>query len=233
MPLALQFTVERRVFFNDQADLGTSPTLALEIARQELQAEGYIHWSNDPETGAFYGARQTRGYFEAQTEGNLTYQEFLLLEGPAGDDFLLRQLRQLDMPIGTAPMLTTNPMMALHPLGLVAPGLARVRRLIRQDQVIQPHRSLPVYQTPKWTFQLRYDEETGLPSEIVQRRIENDAPMRRTRYEGWHEDERTGLWRPKRVISRTFKGDENAPIVELIFTDLVDMEFVAPAPRQP
>ncbi|MBI1292290.1 hypothetical protein GC173_13795 [bacterium] len=226
MPLSVEYKVQRRIFLNEEADLGTSPTLALEEQQRDARNKGYLKWGNDPETGIFYGERLTTGSFQERAEGNFEYREFITVPGLRPGDMAVQQIRQLDVPIGTEPMLATNVTMALHPLGLIAPRLESLRKLLAGESVPLPRVGVDVVETPKWRFEMKYDPETGAPSEIRQFKRQAGGLVRRTRYEGWHPDPRTKRWVPTSVTSRTFRGLESLPLVELQFTDIRDMEAV-------
>lgn len=226
MPVAVQYRMQRRVFLNEEADLGTSPTLTIEQTQREYTDKGFLTWRNDPETGIFFGQRDSIGVFEARPEGNYDFRELLTVPGLREGDVAMQQIRHVEIPVGTEPMKATNTTMALHPLGLVAPRLRHLRELLEQDSVPMPRAGLEVVETPKWRFELEYDPEIGVPTEIRQYKRNDGGLVRRTRYEGWQPDPRTRRWVPGRVATRTFRGSESLPLAELVFTNIRDMEAV-------
>jgi hypothetical protein len=226
MPVSVEYRMQRRIFMNEEADLGTSPTLTLKQQEQDARNKGYLRWGNDPETGTFFGERTTSGVFQERHEGDYEFREFLTVPGLRPGDTAIQQIREMKVPIGTDPMLSTNVTMALHPLGLIAPRLEPLRRLLKDDAVVLPSVGVDVVETQKWRFELKYDPETGAPSEIRQFKRGDGGLVRRTLYEGWKPDPRTKRWVPASVTTRTFRGREELPLVELRFTEIKDMEAV-------
>jgi hypothetical protein len=219
----MSFQVERRVFQGTStADGGTTSTLSMdEDTTSGLLAQGYTYRGRDPRSGRDFVVRHSAVSIDRLPSGDLDYREY---EVGQEDDVTarMRLLRKVELPVATAPGKALTGILSLHPLGWVAPEFEplRLRVLGMGNKTVSGDRTF--ISDPKWIWEIVRDPETGLTAEVIQRTAGTNQLMRRTRFEGW-KDVGQGRWLPHEVVSQTFRGEEEAPIVELRFRDLEEV----------
>ncbi len=213
-PHALVFDMKRKYFVNPNWGQEENAVQG-PFGDYDLAAHGFLIQERDFETGHQYFARTSVVNIVPDENGDLIVREGIRVPGEGGEGVRYLAAEDLHIPLATDPFRAPNPIFGRHPLALVSeelrevinfPPLVRTREGEFQD--IEEHVD------NHWHYVVYRNHENGQVDQIVLFDRNTGGVFMRAHYDNWHQSP-SGRMIPGTAIMRTFKGDQDKPVVEV------------------
>lgn len=220
------FDMKRTYFINP--DWGSEEhAVQAPFADGDLSAHGYILEGRDYETGHEYVARTSVVNIIPDENGDLRVREGIRVPAPEGEGTAFMAAEDISIPVVTEPSLVPNVLFGRHPLALVLDEYRELMELpamtgrgesafgLREDH-IDNH----------WHYMFFRSLENGQVERVALFDRNTGGLFLRAHFSDWHEAP-SGRMIPGTAILRTFKGDQDRPVVEVHVTNFEELPLDA------
>ncbi len=231
---ALAFDMKRTFFLNP--DWGQEEEAVQgPYGDWDLGAQGYTIHSRDFETGHESVARTSVVNIIPDENGDLVVREGIRVPAEDGQGHRYFAAEDIHIPLGTDPHRAPNPLFGRHPMALVDEDYREVLGFPPLVSRMEGDReTLEEHMDNHWHYMVYRSIESGEVETVVLFDRNTGGVFLRASYGDWHEGP-SGRMIPGRAVLRTFKGDQDRPVVEVRIANMEEVpltEFEEP-PAEP